>query len=144
MSYQYFRHHPEQHRGVAHWRGAKGGMRVLSLPSCSGWLRRQANDASYDFWPDLLIGNELMRDRRAPAMPAQQVQAVFIMHRGADGDWDCERWPVAANHGGGTLAAGETAPALPREQRAQAAPAEGHDNAGPTSFTIEIGAARAS
>lgn len=143
MSYQYFHLHPQLHRDVAHWRGARGGMRVLSLPSCSGWLRRQANDASYDFWPDLRIGSHLMRERRAAAIPPRQLQAVFIMHRDAEGDWACERWPVAANHGEAALAAGDTASALPQKARARAAPVAGED-AATTSFIIEIGAARAS
>jgi hypothetical protein len=149
MTYQYFHHRPEQHRDVAHWRGAKGGMRVLSLPSCSGWLRRQANDASYDFWPDLRIGAQLQRERRAaPARPLR-AQAVYLMHKDGHGDWECERWhgresggelPPAANHAEHTdnvAAPGDA----PRQRRSATPPPTGDEGA--TSFIIEIGAARA-
>lgn len=106
MSYHYLPHGPGNPRDVAHWRGARGGMRVLSLPSCQGWLRRQANDASYDFWSDLAIGGTIVRERRAgPAStPPAPAQAVYVMQKNTDGEWAVDPWrggapeqPAAAN-----------------------------------------------
>jgi hypothetical protein len=105
MTYQYLPHRPEHHRDVAHWRGARDGMRVLSLPSCQGWLRRQANDASYDFWPDICtIGDTLVRERRAAPSAPVHSQAVYVMQKESDGEWAVDHWtsspaarPPAAN-----------------------------------------------
>lgn len=104
MSYHYSRLRSDEHRDVAHWRGARGGMRVLSLPSCEGWLQRQANDACYDFWPDLAIGAHLpAAGTTAPQAPPA---SVLLMQRDADGAWFIDPWradeagvlrPLAAN-----------------------------------------------
>ncbi|WP_426110334.1 hypothetical protein [Massilia sp. PWRC2] len=93
MSYQYSRLHSDIHRDVAHWRGAKGGVRVLSLPSCAAWLQRHANDASYDFWSDMAIVAPLPA-RTGTAAPAEATQAseVFILHKEADGSWLSHPW----------------------------------------------------
>ena len=150
MSYRYFHIRADQHRDVAHWRGAKGGMRVLSLPSCQGWLRRQANDASYDFWPDLSIGTGLMRERRSSVRPpAVQTHAVFIMHKDHGGDWDIARWqadqagevrPLAANGEHEGEDGGAMVTPMPKQRREAHAGME-QENAA-TSFIIEIGGAK--
>jgi len=122
-------------------------MRVLSLPTCLGWLRRQANDASYDFWPDLSIGAGLVRERRSRAVPsATKIQAVFIMHKD-HGEWDIDRWhadearavrPVAAN-GSAPESAGKLTQ-LPRQRREPGLGLVGpQDLAAAPSFIIEIG-----
>ena len=123
-------------------------MRVLSLPTCLGWLRRQANDASYDFWPDLSIGAGLVRERRSRAAPcATKIQAVFIMHKDHGGEWDIDRWhadeavavrPVAAN--GSTPESTGKLAQLPRQRREQGlGVAAARDVAAAPSFIIEIG-----
>lgn len=168
MRYQYSPLHGDTHRDVAHWRGAKGGLRELSLPTCTEWLRRQANDACYDFWPDLAIGNQLSTAQTgAPASPAP---ATFIMQKDADGAWFIDAWdsdpanavrPQAANttheHGCGAAKVDD----LPLRQNAyaeaaikstsdspvdsmiamvQQSPSEHPDDQhGATSFIIEIG-----
>jgi hypothetical protein len=109
MSYQYCRLRSEAHRDVAHWRGARGGVRVLSLPSCSGWLQRQANDACYDFWPDLAIGTRLPPQQPADggaAVPHAASATVLVLQKDAGGAWLIDPWradqagvmrPLAAN-----------------------------------------------
>jgi hypothetical protein len=170
MSYQYSRLFSEQHRDIAHWRGAKGGVRVLNVPTCAGWLRRQANDAFYDFWPDLAIGAQLMRDEAAhqalvrdgaqpsggpgPAVAA----AVFVMQKDPNGSWFIDPWrtdqagvvrPLAANgeaaHDG--EAVGRSTPALRGCEwlvdSLDSAGPDGPHGCGDTSFIIEIGGRRA-
>ena len=146
MSYQYLPLRFEEHRDVAHWRGARGGVRVLNVPTCAGWLQRQANDASYDFWPDLAIGT-LMRApaEMAPAgndQAADSAAALFVMQQDPDGAWFIDPWradhagdvrPVAAN--------GEHADPVAPVSRSthNLAPIESHcDSVHGTSFIIEI------
>jgi hypothetical protein len=108
--YQYAPHRPGDHRGIAHWRGARGGMRVLSMPSCAAWLHRQANDPHYDFWPALAVGGHWTDDSPVPSPensgPALSAQCVFVLQKEGDGNWllaPLEAWPdravrpVAAN-----------------------------------------------
>ncbi len=151
MSYQYSRLRSEEQRDVAHWRGARAGMRVLSLPSCAGWLRRQANDDCYDFWPDLAIGTHLTHtsaletDESAPLQAASA--AVFVMQQDPDGSWFIDPWrtdeagllrPLAANGAHGMcLSAADEAAATSKAAQHDSKPASA------TSFIIEIGAARA-
>lgn len=168
MRYQYSPLHGDTHRDVAHWRGAKGGLRELSLPTCTGWLRRQANDACYDFWPDLAIGNQLTTAQTGgPALPAP---ATFIMQKDADGAWFIDAWqgdradgarPQAANttdpqgcdaanvddspvsrntYAGAPIKSTSDSPADSPTPTAQQSPAEhADDQHGPTSFIIELG-----
>lgn len=149
MSYQYSRVRTDEQRDVAHWRGARAGMRVLSLPSCADWLRRQANDDCYDFWADLAIGAQLQQpaasDEHAPVPAPVGTAAVFVMQQDPDGSWFIDPWrtdeagqlrPLAANCAHDEL--------LPEREKGAAAPAHGDDGApSTTSFIIEIGAARA-
>lgn len=104
QAYLYSRLRADSHRHIAHWRGAKGGLRVLSEPSVTAWLQRQANDASYDFWRDLSIGNLAIGDAEPDT-----AQATFIMQKESDGSWliapraddtPVQLRPAAANAGG--------------------------------------------
>lgn len=167
MRYQYSRLHADTHRDVAHWRGARGGIRVLSLPTCASWLQRQANDDFYDFWPDLAIGSALPAQH--PVAPTATAPGTFILHKNADGAWFINPWqgdpfddvrPRAANgvQRGGALAAVSRDPSHRGDQKAlnvlpkmaftvatgggagerpMQLPQE--DQAGPTSFIIELG-----
>lgn len=149
MSYQYSRVRTDEQRDVAHWRGARTGMRVLSLPSCADWLRRQANDDCYDFWADLAIGTQLQRpaasDQHPPVPAPVGTAAVFVMQQDPDGSWFIDPWrtdeagllrPLAAN--------GSHDEFLPERATSTVAPPHGDDCApSTTSFIIEIGAARA-
>lgn len=92
MSYQYSRLRSDEHRDVAHWRGAKGGVRVLSLPSCASWLQRQANDASYDFWADMCSGVPLVSDGPYAHDSVREAAGDFVLHKDADGAWFIEPW----------------------------------------------------
>lgn len=131
MSYQYSRLHSDIHRDVAHWRGAKGGVRVLSLPSCAAWLQRQANDASYDFWSDMAIVAPMpARTATVLAPPAEAAPSeVFILQKEADGSWLSHPWHAepAAN---GT----------PPDAAEVAAPTDSADDA--IRFIIEISGRR--
>ncbi|MDB5960426.1 MAG: hypothetical protein JWP59_1720 [Massilia sp.] len=170
MSYQYSRMSSDQHRDVAHWRGARGGVRVLNVPTCAGWLQRQANDACYDFWADLSIGAHLVRDPAARealiddgARPSNgQARAiatsVFVMQKDPDGSWSIDPWrteqagavrPLAANgeagHDGASV--GRSTRDFSRSKSkidSTGSPRHGAQHGcGDTSFIIEIGARRA-
>jgi hypothetical protein len=149
MSYHYSRFRSDEHRDVAHWRGARGGVRVLNVPTCDGWLQRQANDACYDFWPDLAIGAQLVREHDGPPLaavqPAVTAAALFVMQQDPDGAWFIDPWrtdragqmrPLAANgeqHG---------VDAVGRATREWASIESPCDSVRGTSFIIEIGARR--
>lgn len=120
MSYQYSRLPSDIQRDVAHWRGAKSGMRVLSLPSCAGWLQRQANDASYDFWADRAIVAPL-RTHGAPVVLAPEGTEALVLHKEADGSWLSFPWQAM------------------QAVKGTAAADSGGDS---TSFIIEISASR--
>ena len=104
MSYQYSRLPCDLQRDVAHWRGAKGGMRVLSLPTCAGWLQRQANDASYDFWAELALVAPLPTPAPVPSPAPAAATEVLILQKDADGSWLSYPWQStqAANIGART------------------------------------------
>ena len=98
MSYHYSRLQADGHRDVAHWHGARAGVRVLSLPSCAAWLRRQANDDCYDHWPGIAIGMSIDNER-APALwnanadaDAAEPPAVYVMQQDPDGAWFIDPW----------------------------------------------------
>ena len=145
LIYQYAPHRPDDHRGIAHWRGARGGMRVLSMPSCAAWLHRQANDPHYDFWPALAVGGHWVDDSQSPSpessVQARSSQCVLVLQKEGDGNWllaPLEAWsdrgarPVAANsalalvHG----ASGVVAPVVAADDGTQTAAAP--------AFIIEI------
>ena len=98
MSYHYSRLHADGHRDVAHWHGARAGVRVLSLPSCAAWLRRQANDDCYDHWPDIAIGMSIDNENRAALWEGKadadlaQPPAVYVMQQDPDGAWFIDPW----------------------------------------------------
>ncbi|WP_426192872.1 hypothetical protein [Massilia sp. DWR3-1-1] len=79
----------------------------MSLPSCSGWLQRQANDACYDFWPDLAIGAQLPPPADGgAALPHAASATVLVLQKDAGGAWLIDPWradqagvmrPLAAN-----------------------------------------------
>ena len=98
MSYQYVPLLCDACRGVARWRGARGGVRALGLPSCAAWLRWQADDSSYDFWPDLAVGSQLAA--KAPQAHADTVAPVlYVMQKTPDGTWS-----INAGHAGAGVA----------------------------------------
>jgi hypothetical protein len=98
MSYHYSRLHADGHRDVAHWHGARAGVRVLSLPSCAAWLLRQANDDCYDHWPGLAIGMSIDNENAAALWEmkagADDVlpPAVYVMQQDPDGAWFIDPW----------------------------------------------------
>lgn len=164
MRYQYSRLLADTHRDVAHWRGARGGLRVLSLPTCAGWLQRQANDDHYDFWPDLAIGSHLapQHAQSATELASSSAPVTFIMQKDRQGAWFIDAWrgeavsaarPQAANGPAGepTMAVSRNNYQTARTKSsgisidtalAQAPSPEhvDHNNQhGPTSFIIEIG-----
>lgn len=132
----------------------------MSLPSCQGWLRRQANEASYDFWPDLLIGSALsgaglVHERRSSAPPAALgTPAVYLMHKDQRGEWDINSWQAEQVDRAGTMrpaAANCAAPAcetglqnsLSNEGRQERGPcATEAPQSTSVSFIIEIGGRR--
>lgn len=111
MSYQYSRLQSEAHRDIAHWRGARRGMRVLSLPTCHAWLQRQANDACYDFWPDLVIGSALKG--RTKAQHDTTPLITYLMQKDTDGAWFIDAWEEQQ----GVLARQQAANADTRDRR---------------------------
>lgn len=106
--YRYTPRDRHYHRDIAHWRGARAGMRVLGLPSCAGWLQGLTGD-DYDLWLDLAaampairaipaaaptqVGAGIGSAERPAAALAASGEAIFILHKEADGQWSCAPLP---------------------------------------------------